>query len=139
MAEIDLWLAPTITSPGAARAALGGLRRALTERLDPEAGAELYADVRLLATELVTNSVQHAHLRPHEEVRFRMCVDSEVVRLEVHDRGPGFVPGPPRDPGEAPSGRGLLLVDRLSDRWGIGRNSPFCVWLEIDLASRAGT
>lgn len=37
--------------------------------------------------------------------------------------------------GEAESGRGLLLVDALADRWGVTRGLPprKTVWAELDL------
>jgi anti-sigma regulatory factor (Ser/Thr protein kinase) len=131
--RLDLSVPATPDAAGTARASLGGLRRELADRLDLERGGELYADVRLLATELVNNAVTHAGMRPQDLLTLRLRMDERILRLEVVDSGPGFVPTAPRNPGWGESGRGLLLVDRMSDRWGVSRNSPFCVWLEIDL------
>lgn len=88
--------------------------------------------VRLLASELVSNSIRHAGLGDDQDVRLRVRVTEEAVRVEVGDHGPGFEPsgGPPAL--ESGSGWGLFLVDRLSDRWGVACGGETCVWFEID-------
>lgn len=66
-----------------------------------------------------------------------MVVDvaPSAVRVEVRDPGGHFTP--PREPGglEDDHGRGLMLVDRLADRWGIGPSGSARVWFEIDRLS----
>jgi len=93
----------------------------------------LLADVILLATELVTNSVRHAQLRNGDSIRLSMSIEPDSVRVEVTDPGIGFPPerfGPTYD---GSSGWGLFLVARLATRWGIERR-PTTVWFEIDRA-----
>jgi anti-sigma regulatory factor (Ser/Thr protein kinase) len=106
-------------------------RNALTaveHRLD----SDLMADVRLLVSELVTNSVRHSHMTAGEPVGLDVSVDSRGVRVEVLDSGGGFDPRP-RDRGRSePGGWGLLLVEKLADRWGVARNHLTRVWFEID-------
>ena len=61
-----------------------------------------------------------------------MSVDGDRARAEVTDDGPGFrIDSPPRPRGHA--GWGLLLVDTLSDRWGVKTNSSTTVWFELRL------
>jgi anti-sigma regulatory factor (Ser/Thr protein kinase) len=96
-------------------------------------------DLRLLASELVANSVRHAGLEPGEPIDVAVVLAARRVRLEVSDAGPGFTPrpaGPP--PAHVPGGRGLYMVDRLSDRWGVRTNSGTCVWLELAWPDDAG-
>lgn len=71
----------------------------------------------LLISELFTNAVLHtASARISCEVR----VTPEHVRLDVHDQGAQDEALSPRRPdSRAESGRGLLLVDSLSEAWGV--------------------
>lgn len=55
------------------------------------------------------------------------------LRVSVTDDGFGFEPdldAPPRE--RAMGGFGLVLVDRISDRWGVIRDRPNVVWFELD-------
>ena len=111
--------------------AISGARRALLnlrEHLD----ANTLDDVRLLVSELVTNSVRHSSAAAEEPVSVDVSVTSSRVRIEVTDRGAGFDPGQRSDRHGQASGWGLMLVERLADRWGVRRREGTCVWLEID-------
>jgi anti-sigma regulatory factor (Ser/Thr protein kinase) len=86
-------------------------------------------EVVLLVSELVTNAVVHART----EVRLRLRLDRDVLRVEVEDRDerlPEARQAALRDE----RGRGLLLVERYTARWGVtpgaGRKT---VWFEVDL------
>jgi serine/threonine-protein kinase RsbW len=83
----------------------------------------------LLASELTTNCVRHAH------TDFELTVEVDRhVRVEVRDRGTGTprVLSPrPTDP----SGRGLRIVDALSDDWGVEeRSDGKAVWFTLSSA-----
>jgi anti-sigma regulatory factor (Ser/Thr protein kinase) len=113
--------------PDAASAARSALA-SLQDRFEPS----LIDDVRLLATELVTNSVRHAGRTLSGSIGFQVSITAHAVRIEVTDAGPGFdnlSPAPGRD---GASGWGLYLVDRLADRWGVEREAGTRVWFEID-------
>jgi hypothetical protein len=138
---------------GLARAGAGGRERALNLRLPggPHAPAEARAAVeglpagslepplahtaRLLTSEIVTNSVRHAGAGEHGDFGFELVLSPASVRVEVADRGPGFVPAPVQPGPEDPGGRGLLLVDSLADRWGTADGGRR-VWFELDRAAR---
>jgi anti-sigma regulatory factor (Ser/Thr protein kinase) len=92
----------------------------------------LYEDARLLVTELVTNCVRHAGVGPNEQLEVVLSLSREMLRVEVHDSGPGFEPHPIPPPTAADSGWGLVLVDRLADRWGVLQEASTRVWFEID-------
>ncbi|MEU4263209.1 ATP-binding protein [Streptomyces sp. NPDC025273] len=79
-------------------------------------------DVLLCVSELATNALLHG-VPPGRGylVRLRLEENGRVLSAEVHDSG-GGVPAVRRPDGE--SGRGLLLVDALADRWGVGEREP---------------
>ena len=104
-------------------------RKAL-DRLEGELDTDTVDVVRLLVTELVTNSVRHADA---QSVDMRVHVTGEQVRLEVTDRGPGFEFEGRDEERDLEGGWGLFLVDRLADRWGIeNARGASQVWAELD-------
>ena len=74
--------------------------------------------VALVVTELVANAVVHGHAEPHLWVGW----DGQTVDVEVEDDGPGRPVLQSPDP-LTPSGRGLALVDRIADAWGVEDSS----------------
>jgi anti-sigma regulatory factor (Ser/Thr protein kinase) len=120
---IDLKLRPT---PGAVPDA----RRAL-DALDEEVSARTLEDLRLLVSELVTNSVRHAGLKEMQTIELKVKLLPETVRVEVNDQGTGFEPTPRSASSEDQSGWGLYLVSRLADRWGVSSDGVTRVWFEL--------
>ena len=129
--KLRLVLPSNDRAPGIARAELARFARGV-EPVDREFDA-----VRLLVSELVTNAVRHGGAHGGEKIR--VCVQSTdaTIRIEVRDHGVGFeLPQPPPRPG-ADGGYGLLIVDRLSSRWGIENNDESLVWCELDCLATA--
>lgn len=114
--------------------AVTAARLALSE-LDELVDESLAFDVRLLVSELVTNSVRHAQTGPDDSIRLRVAVEDEHVRVEVADSGPGFDPPDQEQTAELAreSGWGLFFVTQLADRWGVERDEGR-VWFEIERA-----
>jgi anti-sigma regulatory factor (Ser/Thr protein kinase) len=113
--------------PEAAAYARGALM-VLEPRIDPR----VMEDVRLLVSELVTNSVRHSGAPDGEAVLLGVGLDAGKVHVDVADAGSGFDPKP-RAPGQSKGGGwGLFLVEKLADRWGVARNGRTRVWFEID-------
>src|SRR3954462_4406086 len=69
--------------------AVTAARLALAD-LDSTVDPSTAFDVRLLVSELVTNSVQHASVGAEESIRLHVDMGDESVRVEVMDSGPGF-------------------------------------------------
>lgn len=113
---------------GAATAA----RRALDDlRLDMD--DDLLDRSRLALSEIVTNSVKHARLRPSQRIDVEVSWLVPVLRIEVFDDGVGFQPlAPARPSNPGAGGWGLWLVDQLTDRWGVDFSHSTRVWLEFD-------
>jgi anti-sigma regulatory factor (Ser/Thr protein kinase) len=123
--DMELFLDPT---PPAVRSARHALHSAAIfgEAAEP--------DALLLVSELVTNSIVHAGHSGGDAIRVRAASHGATTRVEVCDRARGGSrpavreDPPPLDPG----GRGLLLVDALSDRWGMDTcERGTCVWFEL--------
>src|SRR3954465_15761049 len=107
----------------AARLALADLE----SHLDPSVAF----DVRLLVSELVTNSVQHAQVAAEDSIVLMVKLDDENIHVEVRDEGPGFEPPAAPPPDDADAGWGLFLVEQLADAWGVGEGGKG-VWFEIE-------
>jgi anti-sigma regulatory factor (Ser/Thr protein kinase) len=108
-------------APAAARRAVDGLAGTVDDDLIP--------DVKLLVSELITNSVKYGG---EGAITLTLDVDRPGrVRAEVIDQGPGFVPIARDRPATEVGGWGLHLVQTLSNRWGVHDGSTR-VWFEID-------
>jgi anti-sigma regulatory factor (Ser/Thr protein kinase) len=114
------------SGPDAVAAARHGL-----DALAPEVEPERLHDMRLLVSELVTNSVRHASGQS-EELELEVRVSDETIHVCVTDRGPGFEAAPRAPEDDPGSGWGLFLVEKLSDRWGVDLNGSTQVWFEIE-------
>jgi anti-sigma regulatory factor (Ser/Thr protein kinase) len=109
-------------APTAARLAIDGL----DDRLD----SVLLSDVRLLVSEVVTNSVKHAGAGPEDSITMEVVITGDAVRIEVSDFGEGFEPPTPNPDPEQDWGWGLYLVEQIADRWGV-RSEGGSVWFEL--------
>jgi anti-sigma regulatory factor (Ser/Thr protein kinase) len=117
------------SGPGAVAAARHGL-----DGLESEVGSERLHNVRLLVSELVTNSVRHAHNGDGdgEQLELEVSVSRQKIHVCVTDSGPGFEAAARSADDDPGSGWGLFLVEQLSDRWGVELNGSTQVWFEIE-------
>jgi anti-sigma regulatory factor (Ser/Thr protein kinase) len=113
-------------------------RRLVSHRLDDWGypyDSEVNTTLTLIAAELAANAVRHGHV-PGRDFHLRLAAAPYGLRIEVSDtRGDRCpVPGTPAPPpADAESGRGLLLVAHLADRWGVVPRQAApgkCVWAE---------
>jgi anti-sigma regulatory factor (Ser/Thr protein kinase) len=106
-----------------------GRARREMERLQEGLETPLLEDVRLLVTELVSNSVRHAGATT---VELTVAVRPGDVRVEVANQGAPFTPTVREARQEADPGWGLFLLDCLSDEWGVDEDSGYQrVWFEM--------
>jgi two-component sensor histidine kinase len=113
-------LAADATAPSKARTGLLALTGAV--------GPQLLDDLRLLITELVTNSVRHG---PGGAIRVTVKVkDGTTVFAEVTDNGRDGVVEI-REAAEDGGGLGLRILDRMASRWGVYEGSTN-VWFELN-------
>ena len=106
-APAELLLPSSTRAPAQARAFL---RRSGC----PEHALDLLDDALLLVSELVTNSVVHGG----PPIVLQVECDSETLRVRVRD-GSSVPPTPRQADEDAEGGRGMTLVDLLTDTWGI--------------------
>ena len=120
-------LVPDASAAVAARRALDGLGPGLQEDVCERSALAL--------TEVVTNSVRHAGLRPDQRIDLKIAVLPDTLHIDVTDDGEGFewVPSKPATREGRSGGWGLWLVDQLTDRWGIDVRHSTRVWCEFDL------
>jgi anti-sigma regulatory factor (Ser/Thr protein kinase) len=126
-AKLSLELMSGPDAVPAARRAIAGLAG--------HVGIGVLGDLRLLVSELVTNSVRHAGLEADDAIALDISVSPQRVRVEVTDVGPGFDRRVPEPRPDRTGGYGLFLVDRLADRWGVVNDEVTRVWFEIDDAA----
>ncbi len=115
-------------SPGSVTSA----RRFVRDHLG-DAPRDVADAVTVMTSELATNSIRHA------ETEFEVGIDRTpaAIRVEVTDGGDGEPVVREPEPA-APSGRGLYIVEQLSDDWGIqparGGDAK-TVWFTVTLPS----
>jgi anti-sigma regulatory factor (Ser/Thr protein kinase) len=122
-AELSVELPRTPEAPHLARRAVANM-----SSLDPT----VRADVRLLVSELVTNSVKYGGDGP---VRLELSASGDRIRAEIVDQGGGFKPVARDGDLHKVGGWGLHLVEQLTTEWGTFEGSTH-VWFEIDLSRR---
>jgi anti-sigma regulatory factor (Ser/Thr protein kinase) len=111
--------------------AVGAARRAL-RRWEGHFEPDMFYDLSLCVSELVTNTVHQGDLAD-EEIELVVKRGEQLARAEVRTPRPDVAVSP--SPVAPPSGWGMFIVDRVADRWGVDRGEDTAVWCEIDLAS----
>lgn len=104
--------------------------RDVVNSLADDIPASVLDDVRLVTSELVTNSVRHAGNPPGHPIQVILNINPDRVRLEVIDRSV-FDPTPETSTELREVKWGLVLVDRIADDW--GRISEGGIWAEFGL------
>ncbi|MEU9113011.1 ATP-binding protein [Streptomyces sp. NPDC048483] len=113
--------------PLARRLLLGTME---TAGVDPD----ICYDLSVALSEACANAVEHGGDAPTGDYRVTAFIDGDTCRIEVTDSGPGFrgahtpapshtpadrTPAPVRSPAQAPAdaedGRGLFLIEALTD------------------------
>ncbi|MGC5562651.1 ATP-binding protein [Streptomyces sp. FR-108] len=97
--------------------------------------------ITLITAELTANAVRHGHV-PGRDFHLRLTQAGGTLRIEVTDTRAEKLPatGTPDPDGE--SGRGLLLVEALSDDWGVTPRETApgkTVWAEFHPQTAGGS
>lgn len=121
-------LAPVPTSAAEARQ--------LVDRTLREWGCDdLLESARLIVTELVSNAVRHSH--SPDAINLTIELHRGVVRISLEDVGSDGLIEVVRTDVTSERGRGLRLVEGLSDSWGVDRRDHHkTVWAELHVDVR---
>jgi anti-sigma regulatory factor (Ser/Thr protein kinase) len=93
-----------------------------------EWGVAAVDDILVVVSEMVTNALTHGEGPVGVVIE---CRDASV-RFEVSD-GSAVMPMARQVLADAPSGRGMRIVETLADRWGADLRPPGkTVWVEFD-------
>jgi anti-sigma regulatory factor (Ser/Thr protein kinase) len=115
---------PLPANAGSVRFSREAIRDALAQ-FDPDA-VEAAA---ILTDELVTNAIMHGQ----PPIVLNISEDHGNVTVRVRDAGSGVPVSRPAQRG-ALSGRGLTIVDSMSDRWGVDiRQHGKSVWFQLNM------
>ena len=91
---------------------------------------------RLVVAELAANAVTHGRV-PGRDFRLALSVAAGALRIEVTDTRDDALPETrPLSP-DVESGRGLALVEALTDRWGVtlGPRPRKTTWAELSIVA----
>jgi anti-sigma regulatory factor (Ser/Thr protein kinase) len=114
-------LPPSANAPARAR-------RFVSDALEHWGVGDVFVDVPLITSELVTNAVRHARSR----VNVSIDLEAERVRVEVEDRSQ-LLPVLADIDLARDGGWGLHIVERLSTRWGLEPHGDGkTVWCEVE-------
>ena len=124
MEAVETQLPSSVSSPQLARAFLRSTLE--TWKLDG------FGDVtELLVTELVANVVTHVG----SPMTLRVQRNHTTMRVEIEDPSPD-VPIVRHPDAAEEHGRGVLLVERLANAWGVEpRSDGKTVWFELDVST----
>lgn len=84
-------------------------------------------DILLATSELVTNVIRHGGTAAEAELSVERSKRGICVR--VRHAGPSFSPRPVAE--TEPHGRGLAIVESVTDNWGIDQGFKLEVWFEV--------
>ncbi len=112
--------------------AVGAARRALRDwerHFEPD----LFYDLSLCISELVTNTVRRGEPARADRIELAVWRSAGLIRAEIREPRPDALVSKPAT--MVPRDWGMFIVDRVADRWGVDRSEGTLVWCEIDLAS----
>ncbi|MEU9327475.1 ATP-binding protein [Streptomyces canus] len=122
--NFSVLLSPTPRGARLARLLATEQLRAWGAPLDPAA---------LIVAELANNAATHGRV-PGRNFRLLLYVVGDTLRIEVTDTRGDQIPRNPRHTAsDSETGRGLILVDALADRWGVapGLAPRKTIWAEL--------
>ncbi|MEU2346725.1 ATP-binding protein [Streptomyces sp. NPDC013082] len=111
-------------------AELAGLRRVMRLHLGLWGLPQLAHEAQLCVTELVANVI--AHVGSGTPTCLAVSMNGGRLRIEVRDPDLRALPEVVDSADDAEGGRGLLLVERLAERWGVVlRDDSKVTWCEL--------
>ncbi|AKJ12914.1 regulator [Streptomyces incarnatus] len=107
---------------------VAALRRLLRLHLGRWGLQELSEAAQLCVSELVANVIKH--VGPGTPTTLAVSMSGTRLRIEVHDPDPRALPTLTDVDADAETGRGMALIEAITDRWGVdlapGRKATWC-------------
>ncbi|MEU8886838.1 ATP-binding protein [Streptomyces sp. NPDC048442] len=120
------WELPFCAEPKEA----AGVRRVLALHLTLWGLPELIDAAQICATELTSNVIKH--VGPGTPATLAVSMNGTYLRVELHDPDTRALPTLLDAENDEESGRGMALVDAVTDRWGVTlRADTKVVWCEL--------
>lgn len=131
-ASRTLWIRGGGDAPGRARTDV-------LSQLDGDGWDVPRSDVAVIVSELVTNSVIHAHVGHDQALCLQLVALDDRLRIAVTDPGSELEPTLVAPDPATPGGFGLRLVDQISSAWGVVHEASgaTCVWCDVPVESGA--
>jgi anti-sigma regulatory factor (Ser/Thr protein kinase) len=73
----------------------------------------------------------HGQASEQDVIEIELHATRDGVRAQVSDPGPAFAPRARTKGIDEPGGWGLVLVERVAQRWGVERTERTSVWFEL--------
>jgi anti-sigma regulatory factor (Ser/Thr protein kinase) len=107
-------------------------RRLSAELLASGVYEETADDAAVILSELISNALRHARPLPSGDIRVAWSREGDLVQLAVSDGGATTEPRRARATLSSLGGRGLGIVETLSDGWGVlHEDSGTTVWATL--------
>lgn len=120
------WKLPFLALPGE----VASLRRMLRTHLTLWGLHESIEMAQLCVSELVANVINH--VGPGTPTTLVVCMNRTYLRIEVHDPDTRALPVLTETGTDSEAGRGMTLVDAVTDRWGVDLHADgkvtWCEW-----------
>ncbi|MDQ2813228.1 MAG: ATP-binding protein [Actinomycetota bacterium] len=124
--------ASVIMLPFAASSVGVARRRLVSDLLADGIGDAGVCDVALVFSELLSNALCHAGPLPGAQIRVSWRLDPESVQVSVRDGGSQTSPELGEPTQAATGGRGLRIVEKLSQGWGTSHDHEgTTVWAQV--------
>jgi len=92
-------------------------------------------DVALVFSELLSNALRHADPLPGGKIRVSWRLDADRVQVSVRDGGGETSPELGQPAPGATGGRGLRIVEKLSEGWGTSHGDVgTTVWAQVPVS-----
>lgn len=112
---------------------VSGVRKRLCAELRASGVYEEVADdAAVVISELISNALRHARPLPSGEIRVSWSHEGDLIQLAVSDGGSMTEPRRTRAALSSLGGRGLSIVETLSDGWGVAHDDDgTTVWANL--------
>ena len=93
---------------------------------------EVADDAAVIISELISNALRHARPLPSGDIRVSWSRDGDLIQLAVSDGGSMTEPRRTRAALSSLGGRGLSIVETLSEGWGVSHEDDgTTVWASL--------